>query len=67
MGHPLIMNVVISFSGGVHVILQSMVKTIFLDNIHTREKISANIFDITARKFFRREDLSILIDHIINY
>ena len=28
--------------------------------------ISANTFDITARKFFRREDLSIIIDHMIN-
>ena len=35
----------------------------------TREMpiISANIFDFTARKFFRREDLSIFIDHMINY
>ena len=34
--------------------------------VRTRETslISANIFDFTARKFFRREDLSIFIDHI---
>ena len=37
--------------------------------VATREMsiISANIFDFTARKFFRREDLSIFIDHMINY
>ena len=29
--------------------------------------ISANIFEFPARRFFRREDLSILIDHMINY
>ena len=37
--------------------------------VRTREMsiISANIFDFTARNFFRREDLSIFIDHMINY
>ena len=36
--------------------------------VRTREMsiISANIFDFTARKFFRREDLSIFMDHMIN-
>ena len=29
--------------------------------------ISANVFDFTAPKFLRREDLSIFIDHMINY
>ena len=29
--------------------------------------ISANVFDFTARKFIRRGDLSIFIDHMINY
>ena len=29
--------------------------------------ISADIFDFTARKFFRREVLSIFIDHMIIY
>ena len=45
-----------------HVDAESMI-------VRTREmsKISANIFDFTARKFFRREDLSIYIDHLINY
>ena len=37
--------------------------------VRTREMsiIFANIFDFTARKFFLREDLSIFIDHMINY
>ena len=36
--------------------------------VRTREMsiISANIFDLMARKFFHREDLSIFIDHMIN-
>ena len=35
--------------------------------VRTREMsiMSANIFDFMARKFFRREDLSIFIDHMI--
>ena len=37
--------------------------------VRTREMsiISANIFDFTTRKFFRREDLSIFIGEMINY
>ena len=37
--------------------------------VRTREMsiISANIFDFTAQKFFRRDDLLIFIDHMINY
>ena len=38
-----------------------------VDRTGEMSKISANIFDFTARKFFRREDLSIFIDHMINY
>ena len=51
----------ISFKHDFHVDAESMIE---------REKcqiISANIFDFTARKFFCREDLSIFIDHMINY
>ena len=52
----------ISFKDDFHVDAESMI-------IRTREMsiISANIFDFTARKFFRREDLSIFIDHMIYY
>ena len=51
----------ISFKHDFHVDAESMIE---------REKIiSANIFDFTARKFFRREDLSLYMytDHMINY
>ena len=52
----------ISFKYDFYVDAESMI-------VRTRELpiISANIFDFTARKFFRTEDLSISIDHMINY
>ena len=56
------MRFFISFKHDFHVEAESMI-------IRTREIsiLSANIFDCTARKFFRRLDLSIFIDHMINY
>ena len=51
----------ISFKHDFHVDAESMI-------VGTREIsiISANIIDFTTRKFFRRKDLSIFIDHMIN-
>ena len=51
---------VITFKHAFHVDAESMI-------VRTREMsiIFGNIVDFTARKFFRREDLSIFIDHMI--
>ena len=56
-----ILHFFISFKHDFHVDAESMI-------VRMREMsiISANTFDLTARKFFRREDLSIIIDHMIN-
>ena len=56
------LHVFISFKHAFHVDAESMI-------VRTREMsiISANIFDFTERKLFRREVLSIFIDHMINY
>ena len=58
----LFLHFFISFKHDFHVGVESMI-------VRTREMsiVSANIFDFTAQKFFRREDLPIFIDHMINY
>ena len=41
--------------------------TVECADVVTVSIISANVFYINARKFFRREDFSIFLDHMINY
>ena len=55
------LHFLINFKHDLHVDAESMI-------VRTLEMsiISANIIDFTARKFFRRKDLSIFIDHMIN-